>query len=772
MTENKKNLFYLVENWCSYIILTLIILMLIIEIVGRTFFNNGIPNSTGYIKHLVLWIAFISAMITSREHKHLSLTLGADIVTGPIKEGITITIHFIAVTICTVFTITSIRFVLIGFDISHKVGVLPILLFLFIIPLGFLFITLRFILSAGKTGKAKLIAASGFLLGILFSLHSIFFLIQDLSIIANPDDYTLFDSIEGVLEGFNQFYIPFISIIFWPCIILLIISAFFGNPIFIVLGGLAVLCFIKAGLPLGDIPQEAYGVLTRHEIPAIPLFTLTGFLLSESKAGERFVQLFRNLLGWLPGGLAIVAVIVCAIFTTLTGASGVTILALGGFLSIALMKRSYSEDFSFGLLTSSGSVGLLFPPALPVILYGVAATISIKDLYVGGILPGILLVITLCIMGSVHAVTHKIERIPFKASNIVKPLIQSLPELLLPVIIFVSFFSGFTTLVETGAIAVLYVFLLEVFFYKDIKLKELPKVIIKGIPIIGGILIIMAIAKGFAYYIIDQQIPNQLSEWCMTYIRSPWVFLILLNIGLLITGCFLDIFAAIFVVVPLIIPLGEVYGIHPVHLGIIFLANLQLGYLTPPVGLNLFLASYRFNQPLTKIYKQVIPFFLALLVTVLLITYVAPFTTMFLEPVRKPGQVWLKKEQKVIRTGYSFYTEIHANTGNQKLKKYELRFEYDPEMLNINTTTGINGVDAGGNGFVTSAEIPEDGILVVKGVDMFGKLPNADLYLLNVHWIAQKKGKAKVNIIVVSFLDEGEEVIGTHRGGLFRIAIK
>jgi hypothetical protein len=340
------------------------------------------------------------------------------------------------------------------------------------------------------------------------------------------------------------------------------------------------------------------------------------------------------------------------------------------------------------------------------------------------------------------------------------------------VIIFVSFFSGFTTLVETGAIAVGYVFIIEVFVYKDIKIKDLPNVIIKGVPIIGGILIIMAIAKGFAYYIIDQQIPNQLTEWCMTYIKSPWVFLILLNIGLLITGCFLDIFAAIFVVAPLIIPLGEVYGIHPVHLGIIFLANLQLGYLTPPVGLNLFLASYRFNQPLTKIYKQVIPFFLALLVAVLLITYVAPFTTMFLEPARSPGEVWLKKEQKVVRTGFSFYTEIHADTGNQKLKTYEIKVEYDPEMLSINTSRGINGVDAGGNGFVTSAGTTGKGVLVVKGVDMFGKLPNTDLYLMNIHWIAQKKGKTKINISVTTFMDVDEEDIGTYKGGLFKIAIK
>ncbi|MBN2440179.1 MAG: TRAP transporter large permease subunit, partial [Spirochaetales bacterium] len=721
---------------------------------------------------LVLWAAFIGAMITTREKKHLSLSLGVDSIKKPYKKWIIIGTHFIAVTICTVFTLTSIRFVLVGFDFSQVVGIIPVHLFLSIIPIGFFFITIRFITSTEGALRAKLIAASGVLLGIFFSLHSMFYLIQDLSVLLNPEDYTLFDKYEIMIESFNRFFAPFISVIFWPCIIILIVSAFLGNPIFIVLGGCAIICFIRSGLPLSDVSQEAYGVLTRHEIPAIPLFTFAGFLLSESKAGERFVRLFRVLLGWLPGGLAIVAVIVCAFFTTFTGASGVTILALGGFLSIAMIKRSYKKDFTYGFLTGAGSVGLLFPPSLPVILYGVAATISIKDLFVGGILPGALLVITLCIMGSIHAVQNKMERIPFDRKAVLKPLLTSLPELLLPVIIFISFFTGFTTLVETGAIAVLYVLFIEIVVYKDIKIQDLPKVLGKGVPIIGGILIIMAVAKGFAYYIIDQQIPNQLAAWCITNIQSPWIFLILLNIGLLITGCFLDIFAAIFVVAPLIIPLGEVYGIHPVHLGIIFLANLQLGYLTPPVGLNLFLASYRFEQPLSKIYKQVIPFFIALLVAVLLITYVAPFTTIFLEPSRNPGQVWMVNEQKVIRGGDPFYSEIHADTGSEKLAYYEMRFEYDPHYFDVNTGIGINGVEAGANGFITSVENPEPGVIIAKGMYMYGKLPNRDLYLLTIHWIAHTKGKSKIGIKVISFLNELQKQIGTLKGGVFKVSIK
>ena len=431
-----------------------------------------------------------------------------------------------------------------------------------------------------------------------------------------------------------QLLAPVSAFIALPIIIILIITAFLGMPIFVVLGGIAYTLFVRSGGSLEVITNEAYTMLIGHSIPAIPLFTMAGFILSESKSGERLVHLFRSWFGWLPGGMAIMAVLVCSFFTTFTGASGVTILALGGLLSFVLIQSSrYTEDFTHGLLTASGSIGLLFPPSLPIILYGVVAQISIKKMFLGGILPGISMVVILSFVGVFTAMRNKVERVPFHFKEAYLALRESIWEILLPVIIIVGFFGGITTIVETGGVAVLYSLLIAMVIHKDIRIKELPSVMLKCVPIIGGVLIILAMSRGLSYYIVDAEIPMALTDWVKVHIHSKVLFLILLNVALLITGCLMDIFSAIMVVVPLIIPLGNLFGIHPVHLGIIFLANLELGYLTPPVGLNLFLASYRFDKKLSRIYRNVIPFFIVLLISVLLITYVPWLSTGLLDIV-------------------------------------------------------------------------------------------------------------------------------------------
>jgi C4-dicarboxylate transporter DctM subunit len=296
-------------------------------------------------------------------------------------------------------------------------------------------------------------------------------------------------------------------------------------------------------------------------------------------------------------------------------------------LSYVLIKGEYGPKFSTGLLTATGSIGLLFPPSLPVIIYGVTAQISIKDMFIGGIIPGAILVLTMIVFGIWYAVRNKVPRQQFVLKEAFTATKDSFWELLLPVIIVVGYFGGITTLVESGAIAVIYALFVEVIVHKDLKIKELPQVLLKCMPIMGGVLAILALAKGLSYYVVDAEIPMQLTTWVQANISSKYVFLLLLNIGLLITGCFMDIFSAILVVVPLIIPVANLFGIHPVHLGIIFLANLELGYLTPPLGLNLFLASYRFNQPMGKVVKDVFPFLIIQLVAVLLITYVPLLTT-------------------------------------------------------------------------------------------------------------------------------------------------
>jgi len=393
------------------------------------------------------------------------------------------------------------------------------------------------------------------------------------------------------------------------------------------MGGIALLLFIRNGFGSAIIPNEAYSMLIDNSIPAIPLFAIAGFILSESKASERLVRLFRALFGWFPGGLAVMAILVSAFFTTFTGASGVTILALGALLSVVLIKGDYPKNFSYGLLTSSGSIGLLFPPSLPIIIYGISAQVSIKDMFIGGIVPGILMVLVLIIFVVFFAKRKKVPTEYFHIKEALLSIKESIWEILLPVVIILFFFGGLTTLVESSAIAVVYTLIVQLVIKNDLKIRQLMTVVNKAVPIIGGVLIILAVAKGLSYFIVDAQIPMKLSEWVGVNIGSKLVFLLLLNIALLITGCLMDIFSAIIVVVPLILPLGAHFGIDPVHLGIIFLANMELGYLTPPVGLNLFLASYRFNEPLTKIYREVIPFLIIQLIAVLIITYVPAIST-------------------------------------------------------------------------------------------------------------------------------------------------
>jgi C4-dicarboxylate transporter DctM subunit len=608
---------FLFENGVSSVILLAIAVLPTLEILARVFFKTGIHSSADLTNHLVLWLTCLGGAITSREGKHITLSVGLEMIREPERSWITTVTTFLAATISSAMTWSALSLLLIGFDPTKTIAFIPIQAAAAVIPLGFAIITVRFLTRAPLPPLSRAIAALGCLLGTIIAFSSV------LNIL-----YTVFAELPALFGTLEQLFST-VSVKLAPAaIIVLVVSIFFGSPIFIVLGGVAYLLFVRSFGALEVIPSEAYTLLTGYYIPTIPLFTFAGFILSESKAGERLMRLFRAWLGWLPGGLIIVAVLVCTFFTTFTGATGVTILALGALLVYILVESGrYSTDFSNGLITASGSIGLLFPPSLPIILYGVIAQINILHMFVGGILPGLLMVLTLCGFGVITAVTRKVKAVPFDIKEALLAAKGAFWEMLLPVIILLGYFLGITTLVETGAVAVLYALIIEVLVQRDLSLKDLPRVMLKCIPIVGGVLIILAAAKGLQYYLVDAEIPMRLSTWVRYNISSKYVFLILLNLGLLITGCLMDIFSAILVVVPLIIPVGEAFGIHPVHLGVIFLANLGVGYLTPPVGLNLFLAAYRFNQPLVRIYKNVIPFFLALLAVVLLITYVPWFST-------------------------------------------------------------------------------------------------------------------------------------------------
>ena len=411
--------------------------------------------------------------------------------------------------------------------------------------------------------------------------------------------------------------------------IALLILALLGAPLFVIIAAIALLSFHAAGIDIMAVIIELYRLSASPTLIAIPLFTFAGYMLAESNAPQRLVGVARALFGWMPGGLAVVALFSCAFFTAFTGASGVTIVALGGILLPVLIKENYTKKFSLGLMTSSGSLGLLFPPSLPIILYGFVAGVSVDQLFIAGILPGFLIIGLLAIYSSYKGITCNVQRTPFSLREILSSMKNAAWELPLPFIILVGIYGGFFTVTEAAAMTAFYVFIVEVLIYRDLKLHAVPNVMRESMVLVGAILIILGAALGLTNYLIDEQVPAQMLSFIEQYIDSRIVFLILLNVFLLGVGAMMDIFSAIIVVVPLILPIAQEFGIHPVHLGIIFLANLEIGYFTPPVGINLFISSYRFKETVIELYKATFPFLIIYLIALLIITYV-PELSLFL----------------------------------------------------------------------------------------------------------------------------------------------
>ena len=416
--------------------------------------------------------------------------------------------------------------------------------------------------------------------------------------------------------------------------LLLLLLALFGAPLFVVLGASGMMNFAAVDTPLVVMTEEHYKLATNPHLITIPLFTLAGFLMAESRAADRLVRVSRALLGWLPGGLGIVVVASCAFFTTFTGASGVTIIALGGLLFPILVKERYPEKFSLGLITSSGSIGLLFPPSLPIILYGIVGKTSIDQLFVAGIIPGLIFLSVLGGFSLYVGRKHKVNRTPFDAKEAMSAIWMAKWELAVPLVVLVAIYGvpgltdGLVTIAEASAICAIYLLIVEVFIYKDIKIfsrdpetPDIYKVVRESIVMVGAIMIILGVALGLTNYLVQEQVPMKILEAIQDQIDSRFTFLILLTVFLLIVGCLMDIFSAIIVVVPLITPIAEVYGVHPVHLGIIFLANLEIGYITPPVGLNLFISSLAFNKPVVALYRMALPFLLLMLTALLVVTF-------------------------------------------------------------------------------------------------------------------------------------------------------
>lgn len=418
--------------------------------------------------------------------------------------------------------------------------------------------------------------------------------------------------------------------------VLILGMAFLGAPLFAVFAAAAMLGFHASEIDLTVVAVDLYRLAEMPVLIAIPLFTFAGYLLSESKAPHRLVRVTDALLGWVPGGLAVVSLVTCALFTAFTGASGVTIVALGALLYPALLEAGYSERFTLGLVTTSGCLGLLFAPSLPLILYAVVAQqidigqpVTIDQMFIAAAAPGILMLLLLAGWSFWTNRKAAARLKPFVAKEAIAALKDTLWELPLPFVVLGGIYGGWFAVSEAAAVTALYVFVIEVLVLREIPLRRIPEVTREAMTLVGGILIILGVSVSTTNYMIDAEVPARLFEWIQAHISDKYTFLLLLNVFLLILGAFLNIFSALVMVVPLILPIAIGYGIHPVHLGIIFLSNMQIGYMMPPIGLDLCISAYRFNKTVPEIVRSCIPFMLLFLVSVIIITYWPGLSLMF-----------------------------------------------------------------------------------------------------------------------------------------------
>ena len=588
-----------VENAVAAAALTAMVVLPLLETALRRTLGIGIPGSGPIVQHLVLWVAFLGAAIAARERKLLSLASGTFIPEGGIRRRADLFTAFVASALATVLFAGACELVAIERDSGTVIGAgIPAWVAQLVLPLGLGVVAMRISWRSSARWTGRGIAALGLVAGAL--------------LVRWP----------GWLE-----MMPFS-----PVLGLLVVAALLGAPIFAILGGAAALLFMSDGITPAAVIVETYALSTSPTLPAIPLFTLTGFLFAEGKASARLLRVFKAWFGWIPGGTAVVCTIVCSFFTVFTGGSGVTILALGGLLLPALLKDGYPERFSLGMLTASGSLGLLLPPALPLILYGIVAQMPIEDLFLGGLVPGVLLTTMMAGWGVRQGLISRTGRSRFALGEALAAARGAKWELATPAIVLGALFSGLATTTEAAALVAFYALVVQTLVHRDIATwRDLLRVITECVAVVGGVLIILSVAVGLTSYLVSAQVPSQLLEWTRVHVDSKLTFLLALNVFLLVVGSMMDIFSAIVVVVPLILPLGLFYGVHPVHLGIIFVANLELGYLTPPVGLNLFLASYRFNRPILEVVRSVLPMLAILGGGVLLITYVPVLTLGLLE---------------------------------------------------------------------------------------------------------------------------------------------
>ena len=580
----------------------------------QSLFNIIIVNNENVMVNLVFVFSCVAGAITWREDRHISLASLSDLFPKKVKDVILqIRAAAIPAILSAMFFSAFSEFFQI-FTWSQRIWGIPLRLIFAFLPLAYLTMLVR---SCFKK-EYKIASIIGLVLGLILAAGPISGVLY---YIFQLDNLNILYSISN---GWNSLA----GVAFVPLIIVLVILAIMGVPLFIALAGIAYIAFSQGGGYVEVMSQEAYSVLIDSSIAAIPLFTIMGYLLSQGSAGRRLVDIFKSLFGWFRGGTVIAAVVVTTFFTMFTGASGVTILALGSLLTILLAGSGYKEDDAHSLITSSGALGLLFPPSVAIIMYGTTNYFSVDvfALFKGALIPGFILATATIIYGI--SKDKNTDRPKFSTGAIWEAFKSSVWELLLPILIIVTYFTGIFTIMQTAAFALVYTYILETFIRKDFTVKESLKVIADSIPITGGVLMILASARGLSYFLIDANVPYMLSEFITSFVHSKYLFLLLLNIFLILVGCLMDIYSAILIVSPLIIPIAQSFGLSQVHIGVVFLMNMQLGFLTPPVGMDLFISTYAFNKPLMKVVKGVLPYLAIQAIVLLLVTYIPWFTTL------------------------------------------------------------------------------------------------------------------------------------------------
>jgi C4-dicarboxylate transporter, DctM subunit len=568
--------------------------------VARRLLDRELPGASILAQHMTLWVGFLGALLATATNHHLALSTLDLVPAGAPRRAARFLGQVVSAASCALLAWASLQLVRSEWDSQGIVAFgIRVAWSQLVMPVGFGVMALRFAWGAGRgAGRWRHVFRA-----LAVALAAAAFLLARVT--------------------------PTPALV-WALVVLVLAAFLLGAPVFVAMSGIAMAFFFRDSGPesIAAIPVATFNLVSSATLPAIPLLTAAGYVLAEGGAARRLVRAYKGLFGWMPGGVAVMATFVCALFTTFTGASGVTILALGGLLLPTLLEEKYPEDFSVGLVTAAGSLGLLFPPSLPVILYAVVAQAPIDHLFIGGFLPGLLMIALVAAYGVLVGQRAGAPRQRLDGREAVAALWAAKWDLGLPLLVIVAVGSGFATIVEAAALAAAYSIAVELFVFKEIHpTRDLPRVLVHAAALVGSVLILLGAALGLTSWFVDAEIPTLLVEWMTMHVKSPALFLLMLNAVLLVLGSVLEIYSAIVVLAPLVAPLGAAYGIDPIHLGVVFLANLELGFLFPPMGLNLFLSASRFRKPLPYLYRKALPFLIIMTVGVLAITYLPALTT-------------------------------------------------------------------------------------------------------------------------------------------------